>query len=214
MVLALRGPRNVDRTVDAGAPWGIFGPGGSALPNGTYTLTATPYTAAGGAGDALPATTVTFTVTGSFEAGAAPVTGFTLVDARGALPDPDIGPLAAGALVDLSATGGLASVRAELAPRRPDVENVLLTLRGPRSVDRIAPARAPVSLFGDSGGDYVAEAFPDGDYTLTARPAGSGRPAGRRVRRRRGPVVGGARRRVGSVRRRLPGDLLRGLRAP
>ena len=174
VVLALRGPKNVDRTVDAGTPWRLFGAGGGALPNGTYTLTATPCTQAGGGGDPLPATTVTFTVTGSYEAGAAPVKGFTLVDAANGLPDPDLGPLANGAQVDLSDTGGLASVRAELAARRPDVEKVLLRLHGPRSLGRGAPARAPVSLFGDSGGDYVAGAFPAGGYTLTAHPAGPG----------------------------------------
>ena len=174
VLLTLRGPKNVDRTVNAGTPWRLFGAGGGTLPNGTYTLTATPYTRAGGGGDPLPATTVTFTVTGSFEAGAAPVTGFTLVDAANGLPDPDLGPLADGAEVDLSDTGGLASVRAELAARRPDVEKVLLRLHGPRTLYRGAPARAPVSLFGDSGGDYVAGAFPAGDYTLTAYPAGPG----------------------------------------
>ena len=170
VVLTLRGPRNVQRTVDAGAPWRIFGAGGGVLPNGTYTLTATPYTEAGAGGHALPATTVTFTVIGSFAPGAAPVTGFTLVDAAGALPDPDLEPLVDGAEVDLTETGGLASVRAELAPRRPDVAGVVLALRGARSVDRTAPARAPVSLFGDRGGDYEAGEFPGGDYTLTARP--------------------------------------------
>ena len=174
VVLELRGPKNVDRTLDAGTPWRLFDAGGSALPNGMYTLTATPYTDAAGGGDALPSTTVTFTVTGSFDVGDAPVTGFTLVDAANGLPDPDLGPLADGAEVNLSATGGLASVRAELAARRPDVEKVLLTLHGPRSVDRGAPARAPMSLFGDSGGDYVAGGFPRGDYTLTAHPAGPG----------------------------------------
>ena len=171
VVLELRGPRNVRRTVDTGAPWRLFGAGGGALPNGTYTLTATPYTRPGGRGDALNATTVTFTVTGSFEAGAAPVTGFTLVDARGGLPDPDLGALADGARVDLSGTEGLASIRAELAPRRPDVAGVVLALDGVERAHRVAPARAPVSLFGDSGGDYVARVFPPGDYTLTARPA-------------------------------------------
>ena len=178
MVLALRGPRSIDRTVDAETPWRIFGVGGGALPNGTYTLTATPYTEAVGGGDALPVTTVTFTVTGSFEPGAAPVTGFTLVDARDGLPDPDLGALADGAEVDLSGTGGLASVRAELAPRRPDVAGIVLALRGARSADRIAPARAPVSLFGDSGGDYEAGALPGGAYTLTARPVGGLRADG------------------------------------
>ncbi|MCY3810776.1 MAG: DUF1080 domain-containing protein, partial [Gammaproteobacteria bacterium] len=160
-----------------GAAWRLFGPGGGALPNGTYTLTATPYTEAGGRGNALTPTTVTFTVTGSFEAGTAFVTGFTLVDARDGLPDPDLGALADGATVNLSRTGGLASVRAEM-PRRSPVAAVRLALNGPRTVDRIAPARAPVSLFGDSGGDYVAGAFPDGAYTLTARPLDSLRTDG------------------------------------
>ena len=131
MVFELRGPRNVDRAVDAGTPWRLFGPGGNTLPNGSYTLTARAYAEAGGTGDALSVTTVTFTVTGSHAADAAPVTGFMLVDAAGGLPDPDLGALADGATVDLSATGGWASVRAELAARRPDVKDVVLALRGP-----------------------------------------------------------------------------------
>ena len=168
MAFELRGPRDFDRTVDAGTPWRLFGSGGNTLPNGSYTLTARAYAEAGGTGDALSVTTATFTVTGSYAADAAAVTGFTLVDAAGGLPDPDLGALADAATVDLSATGGWASVRAELAARRPDVKGVVLALRGPRKADRAAPA--PASLFGAAGGDYVAGAFPDGAYTLTARP--------------------------------------------
>ena len=173
MVFELRGPRNVDRAVDAGTPWRLFGPGGNTLPNGSYMLTARAYAEAGGTGDALSVTTVTFTVTGSHAADAAAVTGFTLVDAAGGLPDPDLGALADGATVDLLATGGWASIRAELAARRPDVKDVVLALR-PGETDRTVRAEAPVSLFGAAGGDYVAGAFLDGAYTLTARPlAGS-----------------------------------------
>ena len=175
VLFELRGPRNFDRTVDAGTPWRLFGAGGNTLPNGSYTLTARAYAEAGGTGDALSVTTVTFTVTGSHAADAAAVTGFTLVDAAGGLPDPDLGALADGATVNLSATAGRASIRAELAARRPDVRSVVLALRGPREADRTVRAEeAPVSLFGAAGGDYVAAAFPDGAYTLTARPlAGS-----------------------------------------
>ncbi|MYK48322.1 MAG: DUF1080 domain-containing protein, partial [Gammaproteobacteria bacterium] len=177
VVFELRGPRGVTRTASS-RPFSLFGGGGSALPNGVYTLTATAHDARDGSGDALGNASVTFTVSGGYEAGTAPVTGFTLVDARHGLPDPDLGPLADGTKVDLSGTGGLANVRAELALRRADVGGVVLTLKGPRPADRIASARVPVSLFGDSGGDYVVGTFPAGDYTLTARPAVSAQTHG------------------------------------
>ena len=58
------------------------------LPNGAYTLTATPYSGRDARGQAFPGLTVAFTVTGGLAADAPVVTGFTLVDARGGPPDP------------------------------------------------------------------------------------------------------------------------------
>lgn len=137
------------------------------LRSGTYRIAATPYAAADGAGDAgtaLSVSGVTVTV-----APAAPVSGFTLVDARGGLPDADIGALSDGGTVDLERFDGWASVRANLA-ESSTATRVALALDGPRAVARTEPAGGIVSLFGDSGGDYVAGAFPSGGYTLTATP--------------------------------------------
>ena len=82
------------------------------LSAGTYRIVATPYApeeAGGAGGSAL--TVADFTL--GYEV--SPVTGFTLVDARGDPPDPDIGLIEDGATLDLSGVGGRVNVRAELA---------------------------------------------------------------------------------------------------
>ena len=73
------------------------------LPAGTYRVVATPYApedAGGAGGSAL--TVADFTL--GYEVPS--VTGFTLVDARGGPPDPDVGLIEDGATLDLSGVGG------------------------------------------------------------------------------------------------------------
>ncbi|MDE0669549.1 MAG: cadherin-like beta sandwich domain-containing protein, partial [bacterium] len=153
------------------APFGVA----VELAAGTYGVVATPYPqddAGGDAGDAL-------TVSGvAVQAAASPVASFTLVDAAGGLPDPDLGEIADGATVDLTSTAGWASVRADLAAEATGVERVALELAGASAAARTEEAATPVSLFGDArhcptaatcGDDYVPGAIMDGDYELTAR---------------------------------------------
>ena len=172
VALALTGPRKLTRTEDAGGPYTLFGEGAGDyhvgwLPNGAYTLTATPYTERGGRGAALPVRTVSFTVAGTDEAPA--VTGFTLVDARGRKPDPDIGPVADAAVVDVWAYGGGVSIRADGADGA-HVGSVVLALEGSRKITRPENAGGPYALFGDWYGDYHEGWLPNGAYTLTATP--------------------------------------------
>ena len=88
-------------------------------------------------------------------AGTLPVSGFTLVDARGAAPDPDLGPIEDGATVDVGPADGQVSIRADLA-YSSGIGSVRLELTGPVSVTRVEQA-APFSLFGnDRRGDYYA----------------------------------------------------------
>ena len=136
------------------------------LVSGTYGIEATPYAGAQGGGDAgtaLAVSGVEVTVL------ARPVSGFTVVDAAGGLPDPDLGPVADGGTVDLSSTDGWASLRAEVTPGAA-VSRVVLDLDGPRRATRSEAADGPMSLFGERDGDYAAAPFPNGAYTLTARP--------------------------------------------
>ena len=136
------------------------------LASGTYAIEATPHAGADGGGDAgtaLTASDIEVTVL------AAPVSGFTLVDALGGLPDLDLGAVSDGGTLDLSSTGGLANLRAEVTPGAA-VSRVAFDLDGPRRATREEAADGPMSLFGERDGDYAAAAFPNGAYTLTARP--------------------------------------------
>ncbi len=169
VVFAVSGPSSVAATT-SDAPFGVP----VTLTAGTYRIVATPYPekdAGGTAGEALEVSGVVVATPAS------PVSGFTLVDAAGGLPDPDLGPLADGATVDLSATHGLASVRADLAAAATGVERVELELRGARELDRTETS-APYALFGASGGDYAEDGFPDGEYELSARAFVAGGPRG------------------------------------
>ena len=114
-------------------------------------MTATPYSQADGTGTAGTAFTAErFTLT---EAASA-VSGFTLVDARGGAPDPDLGVIADGGTLDVSAILADVNIRADAAVT-DRVQSVRLQLDGdpvrsigPRtSVDRSR-------LFGDVDGNY------------------------------------------------------------
>ena len=98
------------------------------------------------------------------------MTGFTLVDARGGAPDPDLGPIEDGATLDLSGIAGRVNVRAEMvASAARYVGSVHFELRGPYSMSR-RERGSPYTLVGDRRGDYFERELFDGAYTLTATP--------------------------------------------
>ena len=142
------------------------------------TVTVTP-------GDGSAARTYTVTVTREAEVSDAGVlTGFVLVDA---LTDADLGPIADGDTVSVSA-GGSYGIRAEVDGSE-EVSSVALRLKGPGPGDAHERTEgiAPYSLYGDTNGgaDGSAEhgrALAAGSYTLTATahalPNGGGRKLG------------------------------------
>ena len=167
----LSGARTVIRT-DGTAPYTLYGvDAGDLLPPGAYQLTATPFTQAGVAGQAL---TVSFSVP---DVGA--ITGFTLVDAGGGAPDPDIQAIGDGAELDLS-TADWISIRANVESGS-SIGSVRLVLTGPKSATRTENT-SPFALRGDDGhGDYFGIELPNGDYRITATPypgRNAGGPAG------------------------------------
>ena len=174
--LELTGPVSVSKTEQGPAPFALFGDDLAGdyhagwLLNGAYRLRATPYLGQDGGGVALPAYEVSFTLTGGIDPSESPVTGFTLVDARGGPPDPDLGPIADGAALDLSGVGGRVNVRAELAAPARDVGSVRFDLHGPYSRSRTDNAGGPFTLLGEERGDYFERELFDGSYTLTATP--------------------------------------------
>ena len=114
---------------------------------------------------------VSFTAAGSIDPGESAVTGFTLVDARGAAPDPDLGPIVDGATVDVSTVDGQVGIRADIW-NPAAAGSVRLALSGPVSATRVENTDSlPLALFGDDGGgDYTVGWLPDGAYALTATP--------------------------------------------
>ena len=102
--------------------------------------------------------------------GASPVTGFTLVYAAGGAPDPDVGAIADGATLDLSAFPvNSFTIRAD-ADASGVIGSVRLQLEGPvvayRTKDRI-----PYALYQEHPpGDYEGRVLADGDYRITATP--------------------------------------------
>ena len=173
--LALSGP-NRKTVTDNASPYVIRGDDGNGdywgmnLPNGTYRITATPYTGANGSGEALPALSRVFTVTGSYAADAAPVERFVLADAAGDGEKVDIGPIANGATVDLSSRNSTwFAIRAEVAGTAP-VGSVKLALSGPNR-KAVTDNASPYVIRGDDGnGDYWGMNLPNGSYTITATP--------------------------------------------
>ena len=181
--LELRGARDVTRIEQAGSVYTLFGDDTGSdywegnLPAGAYTLTATPYSGGNAGGDRLLPRAIAFTVAGETSGGSTTITGFTLVDARGGPPDPDLGAITDGATVDVSAVGGRINIRADVAASARAVHSVTLELEGPRDVTRTEQAGSVYTLFGDdTGDDYWVGFLPDGDYTLkaTAHPLGDG----------------------------------------
>ena len=137
------------------------------LPAGTYSIAATPYPEAGLQGMAGPPTTVAGVM---LSYPASPVAGFTLVDAEGGPPDPDLQVIEDGSVLDLSAVPGVVNIRADVIADAPEIGSVRVELAGQKSARRLEN-RPAYALFGDEpGGDYRGELLPDGHYTVTATP--------------------------------------------
>ena len=169
MRLELSGPVDRERLEDAPAPYTLWGEndgdyGSTRLLNGDYTITATPYTGRDGSGDVLPALEIDFTVTGS----RSPVTGFTLIHAAGAAPDPDVGPIVDGGSIDVSSYAeNNFTIRAEVDDE--DAVIVRLELQGPAARSHLK-SEAPFALHDDDDGDYDGMELPNGNYRIKARP--------------------------------------------
>ena len=165
--LRLSGTKTVERK-ESSAPYALHGDDGAGdyagfnLPNGTYEITATAYPA--GDGVAFEAQTRSFTVSGSYDANAAPVTGFTLVNTTGSTPNPDV-EITEGAELELSQnTTDRYYIRADVdASIR--VGRMLLKLTGPRFGTQYDSV-APYSIFGE----YTGRTLPPGSYRITATP--------------------------------------------
>ena len=174
--LELTGPVSASRDENSPAPFALRGDDGEGdyygirLANGDYRITATPYPSRGLQGAALPSLEVSFSVTGGYDPDASPLTGFTLVDARGGAPDEDVTAITDGATLDISAHGGnWFTIRAD-APDGTSVRSVRLQLIGPATKTSTDNDR-PFALRGDDGnGDYYGVRLEDGDYRITATP--------------------------------------------
>lgn len=96
------------------------------------------------------------------------VVGFTLVDAEGGAPDPDVRALESGAVINVSGlSAGSAALRADIGA---DIRigSVRIELLGPITAAATDDA-APYTLFGDDGlGDYGGTTLPNGDYRIVA----------------------------------------------
>ncbi|WP_224484392.1 PKD domain-containing protein [Robertkochia aurantiaca] len=96
------------------------------------------------------------------------VTSLTLVDADS---DTDILVLQDGQVLDVAVYGGKnLNVRANTSPET--VGSVVFQLTGSLNQTK-TESKAPYALFGDSGGNYKGELFPEGSYSLTAIPYSS-----------------------------------------
>ncbi len=93
------------------------------------------------------------------------LTGFELVDAS---TDADLGPIANGGTVSVSADGRY-GIRAEV-DADGDVGSVVLSLAGPGEADTHTQTEniAPYSLYGDANGAEYGRALAAGSYTLTS----------------------------------------------
>ena len=160
----LRGSYSHSRTENAGGPFTLFGDNDGdyvqrELLDGSYTLTATPYRGPDRSSGPNRPRSVAFTVTGGRAADASLVTGFTLVDARGGAPDPDLGPIADGATVDVSAVDGQVNIRADVVNAEL-VRSVRLELTGPVSASRLEDGAG--ALCAASATTRTATTAPDG----------------------------------------------------
>ena len=173
----LSGPVSVEFLHDDDESFWVFdeiasgGVIGRALPNGNYTLTLTLYEESGGTGFNWT-NTLRFTVTGSYDHTDSPIAGFTLVDAEGPPPDPDLASVVNSAQIDLSSTSARSlTLKADLADDPRQLAGVAFELTGPVAKSKRENGSAPYSLYGEAGSsDYLGDLLPDGDYTITATP--------------------------------------------
>ncbi len=135
---------------------------GGELPAGTYTLSATSYSADDAEGSVDEMSTITFTI--ADDATVPTIDGLTVVDA-----DRDV---TAFDLVD----GGVYSVfevptSATIVAAASESESVAFELDGPdglsvSSVENVSP----YSIFANDGNDFFGGSLPAGDYTLSVTP--------------------------------------------
>ncbi len=133
---------------------------GTALPAGTYTLTATSYSADNAGGNVDETGSVTFTIVDdSADLG---IASLTLVDAA---EDVDVLTLTDGIVV--TDVPSHASIVANVADTTA-VESVRFVLNGPGGlfVDRVENV-APYALLANNGGDFFGDVLPAGAYTLS-----------------------------------------------
>ncbi len=133
---------------------------------GVYTIRAIPYSGNNGAGIAGTYHEITIVIidgTQPCQVSDIAVTSFTLVDAT---LNTDIGPLADGAVIDLSATGPI-NVRANVFCGE-HIESVKFGLNANSSfrIENIAP----YALAGDNNSNYYNWNVQPGVYTITAAP--------------------------------------------
>lgn len=141
---------------------------------GVYTIRAIPYSGNNGAGVTGTYREITIVVIDGnqpCQVSDIAVTSFTLVDAAS---NTDIGPLADGAVVDLSATGPI-NVRADVFCGE-HIESVKFKLNTNSSfrIENIAP----YALAGDNNSNYYNWNVQPGVYTITATPFGGNNATG------------------------------------
>ncbi len=184
--LVLTGPMTVTRVENGGSAHALFGDDsagdyeGRLFADGDYTLTATPYELSRARGYQYAPLAVGFTVRDGYDPATIPIAGFTLVAADGAPPDPDVGPIADGGVLELGAAASRFDIRADLLTDGPPVGSMRFELTGRRARTRTSLG-APHALFGtDGAGDYREGWLVPGAYTLTASPYEKGQLQGYR----------------------------------
>jgi len=133
---------------------------------GVYTIRATPYSGNNGTGIAGAYKEITIVVidgTSPCQSDEIRVTSFTLVSATS---DTDIGPLADGAVIDLSVTGKI-NVRANIFCE-DETESVRFRVNANNNFR--TENVAPYALAGDAVGDYYPWNVSAGIYTIGATP--------------------------------------------
>ncbi|MFD1143522.1 putative Ig domain-containing protein [Larkinella insperata] len=147
--------------VETAKPYELFGDNSTWRPSvGSYTLKATPYSAANGQGTAGTPQTINFTVIDQ-----PVVTSYSLMNAD---TEAEIRQMVPGEQINLATlpTQNL-NIRANTSPS--SVASVRMVLSGKLNRTQTETG-APYSLFGDSNGNYNAWVPAVGSYNLTATP--------------------------------------------
>ena len=150
--MELTGAQDSARTENL-APYALFGDkGGQAFPEGEYRIRATPYPERNLGGTPGPTLSVAFTVSA--------IMGFTLFDSGS---KQDIKELSEGAVLEAMSSDRL-NIRADVSSGA-EIGSMRLKLTGAQDSAR-TESLAPYALFGDKGG----QAFPEGEYRISATP--------------------------------------------